>query len=155
MPVNQLQPYQISDYQLNLIGTGLKSPDSFSRASGKVRYNSGLDRINQSICHILGTRLGERFFVPEFGCRIYELIFEPNDYILHDMLIIYIKEALTRWERRIKVLEVNPVVVEGENEVPINITYNLINTNSVYNFVYPFTREIYEFGTYSDNSDIL
>ena len=155
MPVNQLQPYQISDYQLNLIGTGLRAPDSFSKSSGKVRYNTGLERINQSICHILGTRLGERFFEPEFGSRIYELIFEPNDYILKDLLIIYIKEALTRWEPRIKVLEVNPVVIEYENEVPINITYNLINTNTIYNFVYPFTREVYEFGTYSDDSYVL
>lgn len=155
MPTNLAHTYQVSDYQLNLIGTGLRAPDSFNTVNGKVRYNTGVERINQSINHILGTRLGERFFVPEFGCRIYELIFEPNDDILRDLLIIYIKEALTRWEPRIKVLEVDPVVIEGGNEVPIHITYNLINTNITYNYVYPFNREVYEFGTYSDDNSIL
>lgn len=148
-------PYHLSNYQLEIIGTGLQVPDSFNDTSGKVRYNTGVDRINQSIVHILSTPVGLRFFVPEFGCRINELIFEPNDYILEDMLILYIKEALTRWEPRIKVLEIAPVVIEHNNTVPIHITYNLVNTNSVYNFVYPFNRQVYEISSYSDKNIVV
>ena len=148
-------PYQLSNYQLEIIGTGLQCPDSFNDTSGKVKSSTGVDRINQSIIHILSTPVGLRYFVPEFGCRINELIFEPNDYILEDMLILYIKEALTRWENRIKVLEIVPMVIKGENTVPINITYNLVNTNSVYNFVYPFNRQIYEIASFEDKNIVV
>lgn len=148
-------PYHLSDYQVNIIGTGLKAPESFNPTSGRVESNGGVERINQSIRHILGTPVGFRFFVPEFGSRIHELIFEPNDYILRDMLILYVNECLTRWEPRIKVLEVNPVVIEHQNEVPINITYNLVNTNSIYNYVYPFNREIYALGSYDDSNIVI
>ena len=148
-------PYQLTNYQLEIIGTGLQCPDSFNDTSGKVKFNTGVDRINQSIMHILSTPVGLRYFVPEFGCRINELIFEPNDYILEDMLILYITEALNRWEPRIKVLEVAPVVIKYHNEVPVHITYNLVNTNSVHNFVYPFNRQVYEIASFEDRNIVV
>lgn len=148
-------PYHLSNYQLEIIGTGLQVPDSFNDTSGRVNYNTGGERIDQAIKHILGTPVGLRYFVPEFGSRIHELIFEPNDYILRDMLILYVNEALTRWEPRIKVLEVNPVVIKYQNEVPINIMYNLVNTNSVYNYVYPFNRQVYELSSYDDKNIVV
>lgn len=136
----------ITDYQLKIIGTGPKFPDTFSRSNGKVSSNSGVERINQSIKHILGTRIGQRYFVPEFGSRLHELVFEPNDLILRDLLIYYVQDALTKWEPRIKILTVNPEVIKYENTVPIHIDYKLVNTNSIYNYVYPFNREVYTIG---------
>lgn len=141
----------VSDYQNSLIGTGLKCPGTFNQSNGRVNVSSGTDKINQSIRHILSTRVGERFFLPEFGSRLHELIFEPNDYILEDMLIYYVKDALTKWEPRVKILQVVPQIIEYRNTVPINISYNLINTNIITNYVYPFNREIYELGDMENN----
>lgn len=143
---------KLTDYQVNIIGTGLQSPDSFNSINGKVKINAGIERINQSICHILNTRIGERFFLPEFGSRLYELVFEPNDYILEDMLVYYISDALGKWEPRIRVLQIVPEIISYENTVPVNISYNIVNTNLTINFVYPFNREIYELGEYLDSS---
>lgn len=148
-------PYRLDNYQIEIIGSGLKTPDSFNLTSGRVDSNTGAERINQSICHILSTPIGFRFFLPEFGSRIHELVFEPNDYILEDMLELYVRESLTKWEPRIKVLEVRPHVIRFENEVPINITYNLVNTNSIYNYVYPFNRQVYELGNVDDANVVL
>ena len=146
-------PGGISDYQRRLIGTGLQSPNVFNDSNGTVNINSGIARINQSIYHILSTRIGERFFLPEFGSMLHTLLFEPNDYILEDMLIHYINEALTKWEPRITVLQVVPEVIEHDNHVPITISYKLINTNSVVNYVYPFNREVYELGESDRNEE--
>jgi phage baseplate assembly protein W len=137
-----------TNYQEQLIGTGLELPNTFDEITGKTLSNSGLERINQSINHILSTRIGERFFLPEFGSRLYELVFEPNDYILEDLLKLYVSEALSKWEKRIKLLEVTPVIEKGGNTVPINIYYNLINTNMTANYVYPFNRDLYTLGSY-------
>lgn len=136
-------PLTITNYQDKLIGTGLQSPNMINSSTGGFNSNGGFDRINQSICHILGTRIGERFFLPEFGSRLYELVFEPNDYIFEDMLKLYIQDALSKWEPRIKVLEVTPDLSKG-NTVPVNIYYNLINTNVTNNYVYSFNREVYQ-----------
>lgn len=146
-------PVNVDDYQKKLIGTGLQCPNAFNESNGKVNVNSGIERINQSIHHILGTRIGERFFLPEFGSRIHELIFEPNDYILEDMLIYYIKDAITKWEPRVKIIDVVPEVIAHENTVPVKITYNLINTNIVTNYVYPFNRETYQLGEFEHDEE--
>ena len=136
----------LTNYQINLIGTGLKGEDTFNETNGKVLSNTGVDRLNQSICHILGTRIGERFFLPEFGSNLHELIFEPNDYILQDLLVYYISDALGKWEPRIKVPQVVPEVIAHDNVVPVNISYNIVNTNLTVNYVYPFNRSVYELG---------
>lgn len=148
-------PYDITNYQIQLIGTGMQCPNTFNEANGRVRTNTGIERINQSIRHILLTRIGERFFVPEFGSRLHELIFEPNDEVLRDLLKLYIDDALRKWEPRIKVLEIEPIIKDYDNTVPVNITYNLINTNVTYNYVFPFNREVYTLSSYSAQESSL
>lgn len=37
------------------------------------------DEIRSSLIHLLLTRKGSRYFLPDFGTRIYEFIFEPLD----------------------------------------------------------------------------
>lgn len=85
------------DYQEEIISRGIQV-DCFDATTGSTVSNSGMERINQSINHILSTRIGTRFFLPDFGSKLYTLIFEPNDFILYDLLKRYIKEALEKWE---------------------------------------------------------
>lgn len=140
---------EFTNYQNEIIGYGLQVPYSFDEASGKTVSNTGIARINQSIHHILSTRVGSRFFLPEFGSKLYKLIFEPNDYILKEFLIQYTKEALAKWEKRINNISVDALILEKESEVPVYIAYTLINTNVTGNYIYPFNRETYEPGTYA------
>ncbi len=37
------------------------------------------EEIRSDLIHLLLTRKGSRYFLPEFGTRLYELIFEPMD----------------------------------------------------------------------------
>lgn len=140
---------QLTDYQQEIIGRGLKYPSCFDSPSGSTQTNGGFDRINQSIFHILSTPVGTRFFLPEFGSMLYTLIFEQNDVVFKDLSVYYTKQALGKWEPRINNLDVNPVVEKYKNHVPIHIRYRLINTNVVGNYVYPFNRQVYELSSYS------
>jgi len=46
--------------------------------------------------------------LPEFGSRLYELMFEPNDNILQQQLIDETKGAIARWEPNARVQAVFP-----------------------------------------------
>jgi uncharacterized protein len=90
---------------LKVIGRGLSHPFAFS-AQGRthsIRIDEGIRKVNQSIHMILSTRIGERMFMPEYGSRLPELVFEPNDDILHLLLQEWTAEAIIRWEKRITV----------------------------------------------------
>ncbi|MCM1220754.1 MAG: GPW/gp25 family protein [Lachnospiraceae bacterium] len=134
-----------ADFDNKWIGTGMQMTKPFNANTGGIVTNTGADRLHQSIFYILSTIPGERFFLPEFGSKLYLLLFEPNDYILRDMIQVYVKEALDRWEPRITVLSVE-VQEEDDNIVPVVISFRIKATNMVDNYVYPFRREAMPLG---------
>lgn len=136
------------------VGVGLQSPDTFNELDGGINTNTGSARINQSIHQILNTIPGERFFLPEFGSRLHQLVFEPNDLILFDMIELYVTEDLNRWEPRIVVREVSCNVPEHDgNTVEVSITYQINGTNVIDNYVFPFDREIQTMESYTGRRD--
>lgn len=99
------------------------------------------ESVRQSIRIILGTAKGERVMRPDFGCGIYELVFEPNDSTTAGNIAEAVSEALLRFEPRIDVVEVD-VQPAGDGEMLlINIDYQVRATNNVFNLVYPFYLE--------------
>src|SRR5688500_12417553 len=62
--------------------------------------------IEEAILMILLTPKGQRVMRPEFGCRIHDLIFAPNDDTTMGMADYYVREALAFWEPRITVTDV-------------------------------------------------
>jgi hypothetical protein len=87
---------------------------------------------------ILSTRVGERFFMPEFGSRLHEAIFEPNNLVFQDLVDMYVREALAAWEKRITVLDVSVGIEDEGNIVPVTITYQITNSNMTGTYIYPF-----------------
>ncbi|OPZ86981.1 MAG: Gene 25-like lysozyme [bacterium ADurb.Bin429] len=66
----------------DILGIGLKYPFQFHKQYGGAAISTATsqeqEHIHESIRQILGTRRGERFLRPEFGCRLHELLFEGN-----------------------------------------------------------------------------
>lgn len=122
------------------VGSGVSYPDMFDKVSKSTKVSTEIDRINQSIHMILSTPKGTRFFMPDFGSQLYEDVFEPNDFILQDMIELHVTEALEIWEPRITVTEVIVDIESHDNEVPVTIYYKLANSNITNNYVYPFQR---------------
>lgn len=108
-------------------------------AAGQVGVVSGPVAIEQAIAIILGTSVGERVMRPTFGCGIWELVMEPNTAQLHGRVQLRVREALTRWEPRIDVLDVRvEAPPEQRNVLLIRIDYRIRSNNAAYNLVYPF-----------------
>lgn len=64
-----------------------------------------IDLINESIYRILNTRIGERCGELDFGSRLAELVFEPNDDSLNELAKRFIMDALQTWEPRIRIID--------------------------------------------------
>ncbi len=132
----------------DFLGKGLRFPFAFAKRSGGAQVSTitSMDHahIHESILQILGTRPGERFMNPEFGSRLKDLVFEPNDSILKGLIRHYVIDAIERWEKRVYVTDVtfddSPETVDA-NTIPVRISYRVIDTQVSGNLVWPFCRE--------------
>lgn len=95
--------------------------------------------VKESVHLILGTPVGERMMAPDFGCKIHDLIFHPNDANTGAMATLYVKAALRKWEPRIDDIDVRVVPSRSQsNTLNIEISFKVRRTNSLENLVYPF-----------------
>ena len=122
----------------DFLGQGLAFPLQIN-PRGQVSMSVGATDIEQSIRIILGTMPGERVMRPEFGCRAWELLFEPNHTVTQGMMSIYVHEALAMWEPRIAVQSVlayrDP---EMHNAMLVDVTYTIKATYDQRSIVFPF-----------------
>ena len=95
--------------------------------------------IRQSINVIINTVPGERVMRPEFGCEIHSLIFWPANHQTAALAERYVKEALTRWEPRIDLheIEVTPGTAD-RGELFIKVEYSLKGEHDPRSLVYPY-----------------
>jgi len=120
------------------LGKGLSFPLQVN-ARHEFALSEGEKDIEQSIQVILGTRPGERVMRPTFGCRVYELLFEPRDASTFSLLKKYVEDALVFWEPRITVISVNPTMNESDDStIFVEIRYRIKETHDVRSIVYPF-----------------
>lgn len=79
---------------------------------------------------------------PDFGCGIHDFVFAPNNTRTAGLVRFHVEEALTRWEPRIELQEVQVRSDPGNPAVLlISIDYTVRATDSRYNLVYPFYLE--------------
>ena len=137
------------------LGVGVGFPVSLD-TQGDFILAEYEESVRQSILIILGTAKGERVMRPDFGCAIYDLVFEPNSSATAGKVSQAIQEALLFFEPRIDVLDiqVNSAMVNSNSRGEVNfeitpntetmlvdIEYQVRATNNVFNLVYPFYLE--------------
>jgi len=126
--------------QLAYLGKGERFPLK-PDISGGVELISDTELIKQSIRDILNTPRGTRFYVEDFGCNIRLLSFEPQDAILKSLGSYYIAEALFKWEKRIRVTDVDCQFL-SESSCNFIVSYRILASNETDAFVYPFYKEL-------------
>lgn len=120
------------------IGQGLAFPLQINQQGG-LALAHGFNDIEQAVRIILGTSLGERVMRPEFGCRIHELVFAPNNAATRQLLAYYVEEALDRWEPRITLRAVNVTSDPAhDGALMVEIKYEIKDTYDERSIVYPF-----------------
>ncbi|WP_051551950.1 GPW/gp25 family protein [Nocardioides sp. URHA0020] len=122
----------------SFIGSGFMWPLGVDH-TGAIALSSGVPDLDRSIEIVLMTAPGERLMRPQFGCRIWDLLFEPVTGNLLGLIAEAVREALAQWEPRIVVEDVRPEA-DPDNQalVRIQITYRVRATNDRRNLVYPF-----------------
>jgi phage baseplate assembly protein W len=121
--------------QKEFLGRGWAFPFRFDPASGAVGFSQYEENIRQCITVILGTRPGERQMLPDFGCRIHELLFAPNNQTTAQVAAGHIREALGRWEPRIDVESVD-ASTDPSGAIRLEVVYMIISTGAVQNVVH-------------------
>lgn len=125
------------------LGKGVSFPFEWDRELSDLKPADAEESIRQSIRIILSTAKGERVMRPEFGCGIYDFVFDMATASTAGRVSQAIRESLLKFEPRIDVLNIKVVPMtrdEGEM-LYISIDYEVRATNNAFNLVYPFYLE--------------
>jgi phage baseplate assembly protein W len=128
----------------SFLGKGIGFPfQRVATESGRLQSADYEESVRQSVLIILGTAKGERVMRPDFGCGIYNLVFEPKTAATAGKITQEVQEALLRFEPRIDVASIAVVPTNDANgeQLMVNIRYQVRATNNVFNLVYPFYLE--------------
>jgi phage baseplate assembly protein W len=121
------------------LGRGWAYPVVFDPYTGTVAAAEYEDDIRQSIRIIIGTGRGERVMRPGFGCGIHDLVFTAIDTTALTRVEETVRDALTKYEARIELLQVRADPAEAVNgKLLVIIDYRVRATNQTGNLVYPF-----------------
>ena len=120
------------------IGRGFAFPMRVDH-TGSIAMVGGPADIDRSIVMILATAKGERLMRPQFGCTIWDQLFDPINANTLGRMAEAVRESLAQWEPRVIVenVDVRPDV-DHNGKVAIDITYRVKVTNDRRNLVYPF-----------------
>lgn len=126
-------PHQARDY----IGQGFSFPLGVT-IQGSFPLSQDIKNIEESIALILGTKLGERIYRPDFGSRLSELVFAPLNSETLVRLRLYVQEALEMWESRIIIegIYAEPDPVQGR--INVLIAYRPKESYDSHSLIYPF-----------------
>jgi phage baseplate assembly protein W len=122
----------------SFIGRGIRFPMGVDHR-GAIAMATGTDALDCAIRVVLSTAPGERVMRPAFGCKIWDLLFEPINTNTLGLMAQAVREAVAQWEPRVDLLDV--VVTPDAHEsgmVRITLTYEIRTTNDRRNLVYPF-----------------
>lgn len=120
------------------LGVGWKFPLQVTPA-GNIARSDSEQKVEESIYLILSTAQGERLMMPDFGCGIHDLVFAPNNAQTPSSVVHSVRQALTTYEPRIDVLELDAETTpETPNLLLIRIQYRIRANNAMGNLVYPF-----------------
>jgi len=120
------------------LGRGWKFPVQLSSA-GSIDVSEYEVDVKEAIEIIATTAMGERVMLPDFGCGIYDYVFESTNATILGLIEESVRNSLLKWEPRIDVNSVSVSLDETENsKLLIGVTYTVRSTNNQYNLVYPF-----------------
>lgn len=113
---------QITDAIGEKLGKGLKYPLSFT--GGKADYVEDLPLLKQSVEITLNWYFGTRFYLGEFGSKLYYILEQPNDQLSKSELLYHISNDLFKWEPRISILGIDYAIPKFDS-VDLKIRYQI------------------------------
>lgn len=125
-------------FDASFVGRGFFWPMQVDH-TGSIRLTDGAADIDAAMQVVLATAPGERVMRAQFGCRIWDLLFEPVTANVLGLMAQAVRDALAQWEPRVEVERVDPVPDPRDPAlVTITIEYRVKATNDRRNLVFPF-----------------
>lgn len=100
-------------------------------SSGNLALKRDEEAIKQSVVNILSTNKGERPFLPYFGADIRSYLFENFDSVSATLVEEQIVSALTNYEPRVRVTNVNITPRPDNNALRISLEFDIISPREV------------------------
>lgn len=125
----------------DFLGIGWSFPPEFNETEGTLKMTTDVEDINNSLIILLSTRPGERVMFPDYGCDLQEMLFKPLGLTLITQMKGIVERAILYHEPRINILNIDiDTQEELQGEVLIKIDYEVRNTNTRSNIVFPFYK---------------
>lgn len=92
--------------------------------------------IKADLIHLLLTRKGTRYYLPDFGTRLYEFLFEPFDGLTFDAIESDIREAVSNYMPNLLLNNITISPADPQEEVDIATGQNSIGSSEspIYRF---------------------
>ena len=101
----------------------------FNPLSGDLIALKNENAIARAVRNIVSTTPGEKFFDPDFGSSVGEILFENVDEISAVSIQDEIKNCLGNYEPRVELIEVNVNPNYDENQFDVLITYRIVGVD--------------------------
>jgi phage baseplate assembly protein W len=96
---------------------GIDFPFRDSTIGNYVKMTSTPEReVRANLIHLLLTRKGSRYFLPDFGTRLYEYIFEQNDIVTYNHIEDEIREGVRKYIPNLDINSINIMAAENDPE---------------------------------------
>ena len=98
----------------------------FNPLSGDLIALKNENAIARAVRNIVSTTPGEKFFDPDFGSSVSEILFENVDDITAISIKDEIKNSLQNYEPRVELIDVKVNPNFDENQFDVIITYRIV-----------------------------
>jgi len=98
--------------------------------------NTANQEIRADLINLLLTRKGSRYFLPDFGTRLYEFIFEPFDGLTFDAIQSDIRDAVAKYMPNLLLNNITITPLDPQEEYDLDTGQAVIGTSSspIYRF---------------------
>ena len=101
----------------------------FNPLSGDLISLSNENAIARAVRNIVLTTPGEKFFDPDFGSSVSEILFENVDDITAISIEDEIKNCLANYEPRVELIDVNVDPNFDQNQFDVIISYRIVGVD--------------------------
>jgi phage baseplate assembly protein W len=121
------------------MGRGWNCPIAIDPKTGRLQLVEYEPDIRQAIEILLKTARGERVMRPDFGCGIYDLVYDVMDVAMLTRVESEVRDALIKYEARVEPIDVSvDPLYAADGMLLVEVEYRVRLTNQTGNYVFPF-----------------
>lgn len=88
--------------------------------------------VKSSLYFFITSRKGERWYDPDFGTRLEEFLFEPNDQLTEDEITISLKTDIAKYFKNVTILDIQYIKSDNDRQLDIFIYFTFQGNFNIY-----------------------